>query len=254
LGNPLVIGYLSPSCSRSSRSSVSTPNASRRAVEIARLKWRGRLGFAVGPLAEAVVRLGADDTDRLLIDLEQLVHKSGLDVARPQLLRARAFQLLRKGAYAEATGALEASAAVARSHHAVIDLAQTLALLASTARRTGEPAIASNADAERFAIVNALGPTVRGLVWAQRLTTAVRPHGIDRRSVPLSPREREIAALMVTGSSNREIAESLVISERTVEHHVTSILTRLGLETRGQVEVWAHQHGLGPHALVGQAE
>jgi DNA-binding CsgD family transcriptional regulator len=226
----------------------------REAFDIARLSWRGRLGLAAGPLAEAVARLGTDDADRILVGLEQVVDESGLDVARPQLLRARAFQLLRKHAYGEATGVLEASAAVARSQHAVIDLAQTLALLASTARRSGEHALARHAEAERFAIVDGLGPAVRGLAWAEGLPRARRPHLVDRMSVPLSPREREVAGLIVTGSSNREIAASLVISERTVEHHVTSILARLGLETRGQVAVWAHQHGLGPHVLVHQAE
>jgi DNA-binding NarL/FixJ family response regulator len=67
----------------------------------------------------------------------------------------------------------------------------------------------------------------------------------DETGGPLSPREREVAVLIVGGLSNRQIAESLVISERTVENHVSSILGKLGLDTRGQVGVWAVQHGLG---------
>jgi len=45
----------------------------------------------------------------------------------------------------------------------------------------------------------------------------------------LSPREREVRALMAQGRSNRAVAEALVITERAVEKHVTSIFTRLDL-------------------------
>jgi DNA-binding NarL/FixJ family response regulator len=47
----------------------------------------------------------------------------------------------------------------------------------------------------------------------------------------LSPRERDVLALMAEGSSNRTIAERLVISERAVEKHVTSIFSKLRLES-----------------------
>jgi DNA-binding NarL/FixJ family response regulator len=66
----------------------------------------------------------------------------------------------------------------------------------------------------------------------------------------LSPREREVAVLIVGGLSNRQIADSLVISERTAEHHVSSILAKLGVDSRGQIAVWAVQRGLGPAAPV----
>jgi predicted ATPase/DNA-binding CsgD family transcriptional regulator len=53
----------------------------------------------------------------------------------------------------------------------------------------------------------------------------------------LTTREREVAALIARGLSNREIAEELVVSERTVEWHVANILGKLGLESRAQVIV-----------------
>ena len=55
----------------------------------------------------------------------------------------------------------------------------------------------------------------------------------------LTRREREIVAQLARGRTNREIADSLVISERTVENHVSSVLSKLGLETRAQVAIWA---------------
>ena len=60
----------------------------------------------------------------------------------------------------------------------------------------------------------------------------------------LSPREREVARFVSQGRSNREIAEELVLSERTVENHVGNILTKLGFDSRAQIAVWAVEKGL----------
>jgi DNA-binding CsgD family transcriptional regulator len=60
----------------------------------------------------------------------------------------------------------------------------------------------------------------------------------------LSAREREVAALVAQGMSNREIATSLVVSERTAEAHVSNILGKLGFTTRAQIAVWAVEKGL----------
>ena len=50
----------------------------------------------------------------------------------------------------------------------------------------------------------------------------------------LSPREREVLELMAQGLSNKAIREQLVVTERAVEHHVTSIFNKLGLPATGQ--------------------
>jgi DNA-binding NarL/FixJ family response regulator len=55
----------------------------------------------------------------------------------------------------------------------------------------------------------------------------------------LTAREREVLALIATGSSNREIAQTLYISERTVKNHITSILNQLALRDRTQAAVFA---------------
>jgi DNA-binding CsgD family transcriptional regulator len=68
--------------------------------------------------------------------------------------------------------------------------------------------------------------------------------GAARKVPQLSPREAEVVALIGRGLSNREIAEELVIAERTAEAHVTHVLDKLGLRSRAQVAIWAHEHGL----------
>ncbi len=54
----------------------------------------------------------------------------------------------------------------------------------------------------------------------------------------LTAREREIAVLVARGLSNRDIAERLVISKRTVDAHVNHIFAKLGLSSRVQLTIW----------------
>ena len=60
----------------------------------------------------------------------------------------------------------------------------------------------------------------------------------------LSPRETEILRMLGRGSSNCTIARVLQISERTVKAHVTSVLLKLGLESRLQAGLYAVTYGL----------
>ena len=55
----------------------------------------------------------------------------------------------------------------------------------------------------------------------------------------LTRREREIAALVAQGLSNKQIAAKLVISERTAECHILNILNKLGFNARTQIASWA---------------
>jgi DNA-binding NarL/FixJ family response regulator len=56
----------------------------------------------------------------------------------------------------------------------------------------------------------------------------------------LTTREQEILRLIAQGASNREIAQQLFISEKTVRNHVTNILNRLGLRDRTQAAIFYH--------------
>jgi predicted ATPase/DNA-binding CsgD family transcriptional regulator len=62
----------------------------------------------------------------------------------------------------------------------------------------------------------------------------------------LSPREREVAAWVARGLTNRQIAAALVIGERTVDTHVRNILGKLGFDFRAQIASWATERGLAP--------
>ncbi len=62
----------------------------------------------------------------------------------------------------------------------------------------------------------------------------------------LTPRELEVLSLIAQGKSNREIATTLTISEKTVKTHVGNILSKLHLNDRTQAAIYAHKHGLAP--------
>ena len=83
-------------------------------------------------------------------------------------------------------------------------------------------------DAQRLGMVP-FSPRIKDL--RARLAAAGPP--------PLSPREREVAALVGEGLTNRQIAAALYVSERTAQNHVQHILTKLGLANRSQIAVWS---------------
>jgi len=60
----------------------------------------------------------------------------------------------------------------------------------------------------------------------------------------LTDREQEVLRLIAAGMNNRQIAEHMIISEKTVKTHVSNILSKLNLEDRTQAAIWAIKHGL----------
>jgi predicted ATPase/DNA-binding CsgD family transcriptional regulator len=63
----------------------------------------------------------------------------------------------------------------------------------------------------------------------------------------LTEREREVVRLVAQGKSNREIADALVVTKRTIETHINNILYKLNLASRAQLVVWAVEKGLATY-------
>ena len=61
----------------------------------------------------------------------------------------------------------------------------------------------------------------------------------------LTPREREVLALVAEGLTNAELAERLYISPRTAGVHVSNILAKLGMSSRTEAAAWAVRSGIG---------
>jgi DNA-binding NarL/FixJ family response regulator len=82
--------------------------------------------------------------------------------------------------------------------------------------------------------IDALLETVRRQLSSARPPRAMGGHAWG----PLTPRERDVAALVAHGRTNREIAQALVLAEGTAANHVRRTLLRLGLASRTQLAVW----------------
>jgi DNA-binding NarL/FixJ family response regulator len=78
---------------------------------------------------------------------------------------------------------------------------------------------------------------VRGLPRGPRAATSAHPAG-------LTAREHEVLGLVARGLANGEIAARLVLSPKTVEHHVSAILRKLGVASRAEAREAAIRHGL----------
>lgn len=146
---------------------------------------------------------------------------------------------------------LGASADIARSQSAGIQLGRTLHTLVTLARQRGDAALADQAQTELADLVARIGREVGGLSWARDYVAAgaavissKEAESADAHANPLTAREREVARLIARGLTNRQIAQALVIAEGTAGVHVDHILNKLGFRSRAQVAAWAADHGL----------
>lgn len=129
------------------------------------------------------------------------------------------------------------------------------ARLAQRLRRHEE---AEQAFARASQLIEELAAALPERPW--RATFLQQAHSLIPRTGPLSARrlnkeafsgltvrEREVAALIAQGKSNREIADTLVVGVRTVEAHISNIFSKLGCSSRAQIASWATEKGLTSH-------
>jgi DNA-binding NarL/FixJ family response regulator len=146
---------------------------------------------------------------------------------------AQAHIALDAGRSREALELIERAARIYREHHVRYDLARAHELAGRAKAATGDQPGARAEQATAAAIYGQLGATPD----LERVADRPRPAG-------LTPREVEVLACMATGASNRAIAQSLFISEKTVSRHLANIFAKAGVGTRTAAAAWAREHGL----------
>ncbi|MGD9485211.1 response regulator transcription factor [Streptomyces sp. TRM70308] len=133
--------------------------------------------------------------------------------------------------------------------------ARVLVVTSFTEQRTAVPALRAGAagylykDVDPDALAGAIRSVHAGHVLlepqvAAALLSAESAAPGPARGAGLTEREREVLGLIADGRSNREIARTLVLSEKTVKTHVSNILMKLDLADRTQAALWAVRHGL----------
>ena len=96
---------------------------------------------------------------------------------------------------------------------------------------------------EAIRVVHRGGSLLQPVV-ASKLLAHMRKPAADALPEPLTEREREVLGLLAQGKANKEIAAALVITERTVKFHISSIMGKLGAGNRTEVVSLAVQQGL----------
>jgi DNA-binding NarL/FixJ family response regulator len=131
---------------------------------------------------------------------------------------------------------LRAAVSRCQAAGAVAHLAEAQYELASALARKGDKVQARSFAAQAMRAADAMGMVpFRGKL--ARLTSTLADTG-----GPLTPRERDVAACVSRGMTNRQIAADLYVSERTAQNHVQHILTKLGFTNRSQIAAWAATH------------
>jgi DNA-binding CsgD family transcriptional regulator len=97
-------------------------------------------------------------------------------------------------------------------------------------------------DAARTAAQLGMGPL---RTQAEGLIESLQRSTKQSGAITLTGRELEIASLVASGLTNRQIADVVHVAERTAENHVQHILTKLGFQNRAQVAAWATSQHLG---------
>ena len=110
-------------------------------------------------------------------------------------------------------------------------------VLKTVADRDLVAAIRSAMRGEKFLYPGAMTPLIEDFLHRARQDLPVQGD-------PLTPREQEVVKLVAEGYTNKQIAETLVISEKTVERHRANILDKLGMRDRVELTRYAIRQGL----------
>jgi ATP/maltotriose-dependent transcriptional regulator MalT len=203
-------------------------------------------------LAQAELDLGdLDAAEKWVAMAEQSVADVPLAVRRAEGLRARARLLLAQTSAAEAAALATQAVELFERQGASLEAGQAR-LVAGRALEAGgrsdEAVETLEAALKTFAELGAqrghdetarelrrLGRRVRRPKPTSDGVAVPAPADASEALVDLSPREREVAALIAAGNKNREIAEQLFLSEKTVESHIRNIFAKLGVSSRAAV-------------------
>ena len=179
----------------------------------------------VGDGAQALERGIQDDVDLAVIDIT-MPRMTGLHAARELHRRRPKLRILMLSMHENERYLYEALKAGASGY-----------VLKTVADRDLVEAVRAAMRGEKFLYPGARTPLIEDYLHRAR-------EDLPLREDPLTPREQEVLKLVAEGYTNKQIAETLVISEKTVERHRANILDKLGMRDRVELTRYAIRHGL----------
>lgn len=187
----------------------------------------------VGDEAEAHAALGDhDEAERVSVWLEEQGEALGRASALGAAHRCRAVLALEAGGSDEALRELAAACAAWERAGNPFELARTLLVRGAAERRAKRRRAARETLAAALAELERLGAAR----WAEKARAELaRIGGRAPSRGELTPTEREVAARAADGLTNREVANALVVSERTVEYHLSNVYRKLGVRSRTEL-------------------
>ena len=188
--------------------------------------------------AEIMLAAGrSDDAQRAAAELEALAGDDTMTGHRAVAAQTRGAVLLAASDPAAALEPLREALHVWQELDAPFEAAQARVLLAAACGAVNDRDRAQlECDAARR-VFEDLG-AAPALAQLDRMVTAAP------RALAVTARELEVLQLVADGCTNREIAETLVISEKTVERHLANIFTKLGVSNRAAATAYVYDHGL----------
>ena len=211
-----------------------------------RIREPARFRFG-GDHVEAVVGLGELDRAEELV--ERLEERARI-FPRPWTLavgaRARGLVLAARGDLEGADTAFRAALAEHDSLPMPFELGRTQLVFGQLLRRRGERRAAADALEQARGVFVDLGAPV----WADRASSELRriPMRRKTRDERLTPTEERVAELAAAGRTNREVAQALFISPKTVEANLSRVYRKLGIRSRAELGARMAKLGQGESA------
>jgi DNA-binding NarL/FixJ family response regulator len=191
--------------------------------------------------AQVEIALAAGDTETARLASQELeatakvFGSSGLHAASEQ---ASGAVLLADNKASESLRALRAAYRLWQELDAPYNGARSRLLLAVAFRALGDDDAAALELSAAHRVFERLGATLDARRVAELRNHSSLPDG-------LTEREAQVLRLVATGKSNRGIATDLVLSQKTVERHLSNIFSKLGISSRTEATAYAFEHGLG---------
>ena len=191
----------------------------------------GRMRLLHGAVEVALARGSVEEAERHCAEMESGAEAFGTPGFRAWAAHARGAILVQQGQHPDALVSLEAALREYRTQQSRYETAQVYEWMAIAHKGLGndELAAADTATAEN--------------IYAQ---LGVEPAHVCGSAAPggLTKREIEILRCVAAGATNKQVAEQICISEKTVARHLANLYAKLGVSSRTAAVAWAHENNV----------